>query len=235
MVYGIENLTLKSKQIVIDAGEFELCFNFAEVLKGADDLYINATSFSKDSGAGKNAVRDFLKNISTIATIKAIEKYDSNLTHLGTVRRETFYRKSGRYGGTWMCKLLFLDFARWVNPDFGVLCNKILLQVFEQAGELSSSRAELRKIQIPLNDQIKKHLVDPGLKNDSAYIQFATMIKRMVGAPDERDTYTADQLTAAKRSVEEYRGMIVYGKMTSLKEMNTILIDSPHNLAWRKE
>lgn len=233
-INDISQLNLKTKQIALNASGIELFFNFADILNNKENVYINATPLLKSVKGQGAELKEYFKLKQTKATISALERFYSTRDDSPVLDKGFYYAKAGRYGGTWIHRRLFLNFARWLSPDFEVICDHILEQVFEYAEELKTSSQVLRKLQRPLNDQIKKHIVDVGLKNESAYMQFNRMIKMMVGATDERDTYTVEQLDAAKRIIEEYRGMIVYGKMTSLKAMNQILIDSPYNLAWKK-
>lgn len=229
-IESVSQLTLKSKQISIDAGDFEMCLNFASILN-QEEVYINATKFLKKESGKKVRVEDYLRTNPTKEYITALEDDYFKSGADATIKKGTHFRKAGRYGGTWMCKLLFLDFVRWVEPRFNIICNKILLQMFTQADELSNSRQQLKEIQRPYTDIIKKKLVDTGIKTDSVYTQMAVQIKRFIGAPDERDTYTAEQLKTAKLIMEEYRAMIVHGGKTSLREMNMYIKDTDLNIS----
>lgn len=246
----ISCLTLKTKEIALEVEGANLWIDFAKILKCRDDVYINATPIAKKFNSGvthelkpknrKYNIRDYLKLDQTVRYIEALEHFlnraDSPQLESKTVlaKHDLVYKKTGRYGGTWLHRKLFLNFARWLSPEFEIICDQILEQVIMQADELKESRDILRKLQRPLNDVIKQKLVDTGIKNDKAYMQFAVMIRRMIGNPDDRDHYTKTQLNAARQIIEEYRAMIVYGKETSLKEMNKILQPLPMNLAWKK-
>lgn len=228
---SITQLTLKTKQIQLNAEGVELFFNFADILKDKDNVYINATGLMKSIEGEERQIQEYFRSTHTQKYISALELFLIKGNSLNK-NKGLFYRKAGRYGGTWIHKKLFLNFARWLSPEFEIICDHLLEQVFEYADELRQSRKILRELQIPLNDVIKKYLVDTGIREESAYIQFAVMIKKMVGAPDERDTYTKHQLDTAQKIIEEYRAMIVHGKKTSLKEMNTYLRGTELNLAW---
>lgn len=231
-INDVSQLTLKTKQIQLNAQGVELFFNFADVLRDKNNIYINATGLMKSVKGDSREIKDYFRSKQTKNFIAALDKFliSADLHYL---EKGLYYKKAGRYGGTWLHRKLFLNFARWLSPEFEIICDHILEQVFDYADELRNSRQELRKIQAPLNDIIKKHLVDTGIKNDSAYIQFAVQIKRFVGSPDERDTYTKNQLETAKSICEEYRAMIVHGGKTSLKEMNDYIKDTELNLAWK--
>jgi len=231
-INDISQLNLKTKQIALNASGIELFFNFADILNDKEKLYINATPLLKEVKGPNAELKEYFKLKQTRATIEALERFYSTRDDSPVLDKGFYYAKAGRYGGTWIHRRLFLNFARWLSPDFEVICDHLLEQVFEYAEELKPSRQALRKLQAPLNDQIKISLVDTGIKNDKAYMQFNKMIKLMVGAPDDRDTYSVHQLNTATKIVEEYRAMIKYGKMTSLKAMNDILRESELNLAW---
>lgn len=234
-IESISQLTLKSKQISIDAGDFEMCLNFASILN-QEEVYINATKFLKKESGKKVRVEDYLRTNPTKEYIIALED-DYFKSGVGaTIKKGTHFRKAGRYGGTWMCKLLFLDFVRWVDPRFNIACNKILLQMFTQADELSNSRQQLKEIQRPYTDIIKKHLVDTGIKTDSVYTQMAVQIKRFIGTPDKRDAYTSEQLKTAKSIMEEYKGMIVHGGYESIGKMNDYIATTELNISgWERK
>ncbi len=230
-INDITQLTLKTKQIKLETNGVELLFNFAEILNNKEIVYINATTFMKAVKGENRQIQDYFKTKPTKKYIEALEKYLINDSgHY--LEKGLFYKKAGRYGGTWLHRKLFLNFARWLSPEFEIICDQILEQVFSYADELRSSRYILREMQKPLNDIIKEYLVDTGIKGNIAYTQFATQIKRFVGAPDERDTYTVEQLKTARKIMDEYRAMIVHGGKTSLGEMNKYIKDTDLNLAW---
>jgi len=259
----ISCLTLKTKEIALEIEGTNLWIDFAKILKCKDDVYINATpiaqKFKKDYDKKvkkEERVRNF--NIKNYLNLESTQRYIDELEEIFIVKTDSIcqlsgqielkkqpktilakhgfiYRKTGRYGGTWLHKRLFLNFARWLSPHFEIMCDQILEQVILQADELKEGRDVLRKLQRPLNDAIKLKIVDTGIKTDSVYMQFAVMIKRLIGCPDERDAYTKTQLDAAKLIIEEYRAMIIHGGKTSLKAMNDYLKETPLNLAWKKE
>jgi len=254
----ISCLTLKTKEIKLDIDGVQLWIDLAKVFKKNGDPYINVTQIVKDFKSTislplklktedfnlgvtpklevkkrKYRVQEYLRLESTKRYIVVLEKvliskksYDLKL---GLV-----YKKSGRYGGTWLHRKLFLDFARWLSPEFAVMCDQIMEYLVMHIDELKEGRDVLKKLQRPLNDAIKLKIVDTGIKTDSAYMQFAVMIKRLIGNTDDRDAYTKTQLDAAKLIIEEYRAMIIHGGKTSLKEMNEYMINCSCNLAWRK-
>jgi len=233
-INSVDSLTLKSRHISLSEEGVNLLLNFADVLKDKENVYINATGFMKSVCNDGRQMQEYFRNKQTQRYMDALEKFLIKGSDLN-MDKGLYYKKVGRYGGTWIHRKLFLNFARWVSPEFEMVCDHILEQIFERAEELKRSRQILREMQMPLNDVIKSHIVDKGLKDDSAYTQFAVMIKRMVGAPDERDTYTKHQLETARRIIEEYRAMIVHGGKTSLREMNQYLHGTELNLAWKKD
>lgn len=182
----------------------------------------------------KFVLKDYLRLDSTKRYQEALEKFLIR-ANSPPLKHGLIYRRKGRYGGTWLHKKMFLNFARWLSPEFEIICDQILEQVIMQADELKEGRDVLRKLQRPLNDVIKAKLVDTGIKTDAAYMQFAVMIKRLIGQTDERDAYTKTQFETAKLIIEEYRAMIVHGNKKSLQEMNEYLHATPLNLAWRKK
>lgn len=256
----ISCLTLKTKEIALDIDGANLWVDFAKILKCRDDVYINATPIVQKFKGREARLIEYFRLDPTKRYIEALEKKfltDSERAFLEAKKNEIkgdvsspfilknqpktilakhgfFYKKTGRYGGTWLHKKLFLNFARWLSPKFEIACDQILEQVIMQADELKEGRDVLRKLQRPLNDVIKSYLVDTGIKTDKAYMQFAVMVKRLIGCTDERDAYTKTQLDTARSIIEEYRAMIVHGGRVSLKEMNNYLKDSPLNLAWKK-
>ena len=247
----ISCLTLKTKEIALDVEGSNLWINFAKILKCRDDVYINATQVAKKFKEKRNSnwgatpqlefekrqyhLKDYLRLEPTKRYQKALERFLAR-TNSPQLKHGVIYRRAGRYGGTWLHRKMFLNFARWLSPEFEIACDQIIEQVIMQADELKEGRDVLRKLQRPLNDVIKKYFVDTGLKPEPAvYVQFAVMIKRLIGCPDDRDGYTKVQLETARQIIEEYRAMIIHGKKTSLKKMNEYLHGTPLNLAWKKE
>jgi len=253
----ISCLTLKTKEIAIEVDGANLWFDFARIVKCREDIYINATPIAQTF---KTRIDKYLKSEQTQRYIKELEnifltnpkwgelekeKQDSNYPLNGQIESKKqpktilekygfVYKRSGRYGGTWLHRKLFLNFARWLSPRFEIMCDQIIEQIVVQADGLEEGRNVLKRLQRPLNDAIKLKLVDTGIKTETAYIQFAVMVKRLIGCSDDRDNYTKTQLGAARLIIEEYRAMIIHGGKTSLKEMNEYLKDCSCNLAWKK-
>ena len=123
-----------------------------EVLQRTNDGMFNATSLVKqwNQKNKRKDVSEFLSNKNTLEFIEALIK-DENLT-TGNPVFKTHAINKGKYGGTWMSPLLFIDFAMWLNPSFKVTVLKFvydeLIKQRNEAGDgyksLSASLVKLK-------------------------------------------------------------------------------------------
>lgn len=123
-------------------------FNATELLNQWNDSisFQNEGIKNKKDLLKKKEIGDFFKNKQTQEFLKALEQEenfkDGNSPYLKT---------RGKYGGTWMTPLLFIDFAMWINAKFKVQVLKFvydeLIKTRNEAGdgykELSSQVAKL--------------------------------------------------------------------------------------------
>ncbi len=90
-----------------------------DVHQRTKDGMFNATELAKQwniKNKTKKETFDFLKLDSTKEFIDAINDEENLIpTNIGF---KTHTVVKGKYGGTWMSPLLFIDFAMWLNPTF---------------------------------------------------------------------------------------------------------------------
>ena len=108
--YYVKSVVMKTNMIMIrPMGEFEVHQRTKDSMFNATDL-LNQWN---EKNRTKKEIKKFFDNKSTKEFIETLKKRE-NLN-----RENSAYLKSkGRYGGTWMHPLLFIDFAMWINPSF---------------------------------------------------------------------------------------------------------------------
>jgi len=113
---------MKTNQVLIrPMGNFE-------VSQRTSDGMFNATELLKQwnaSGLGsKKEIGDYFRLNQTEEYLTALESEDDFKDG-----NSPYLKSRGKYGGTWMHPLLFIDFAMWLNPTFKV---KVLKFVYDQ-------------------------------------------------------------------------------------------------------
>ena len=100
-----------------------------DVHQRTKDGMFNATSLVKqwNKNNKRKDVSEFISNRGTIEFIEALIE-DENL-NTGNPDFKTHTVIKGKYGGTWMSPLLFIDFAMWLNPTFKL---KVLKFVYDE-------------------------------------------------------------------------------------------------------
>jgi len=78
-------------------------------------IMVNATEMAKPFN--KNT-KDWLRNSSTKQFIDALLR-ERRLLHSSDLLQVTY----GNNGGTWMHEDLAIEFAKWLDPRFGIWCN----------------------------------------------------------------------------------------------------------------
>lgn len=69
------------------------------------------------------------------------------------------YTVRGNNGGTWLHPYLAVEFARWCNATFGLLCNKVMIRIFkgEAADILGMTPSEKRVAKMRLKLEASEH------------------------------------------------------------------------------
>ena len=123
-----------------------------------NDLHLAA------GGADNKKAAYFFRNDSTKAFINALSNCDNSHSYNDIVEK-----KSGRYGGTWVCSLLVYKYAAWINPDFEVRVFKTFEAVkngdAHKAVAIASNNDRLLKI-IAKRDSILSSKIAAGKKAD---------------------------------------------------------------------
>lgn len=117
-----------------------------DVLQRTSDGMFNATALLKqwnfNSGQQKK-IDHYFSNDSTKEFIKAIIEESKNDTAItASAENQVFTIKKGgdpKNQGTWVCALLFVDFAMWLNPSFKV---KVLQFVYDKLIEMRHSAGD---------------------------------------------------------------------------------------------
>lgn len=112
------------------------------------DAMFNATTLLKQwnslSGQQKT-IAHYLENSATQEFMKALMEEENF-----KCRNSVYLTARGKYGGTWMHPLMFIDFAMWLNPTFKV---KVLKFVSDQ---MLSYRNEVGEAYKQLASAVKK-------------------------------------------------------------------------------
>lgn len=139
------------------------------VSQRTSDGMFNGTELLKqwnDSGLGsKKEISDYFRLNQTEGYLKALlleeDFKDGNSPYL---------KSRGKYGGTWMHPLLFIDFAMWLNPTFKV---KVLKFVYDQLilfrNEAGDNYQELTK---QIAKLVKKDLLPDAIKSVARGINY---------------------------------------------------------------
>jgi len=99
---------------------------------GNSDLMVNANQMA---AVYKKRPPDFLRTKPTKDYIKAL----SQITHISV--NELVFTKQKQ--GTWIHESLAMEFARWLNPEFGIWCN-VKIKELLTAGKAELSEDEKR-------------------------------------------------------------------------------------------
>ena len=105
-----------------------------------NDVMINATEMAKPFG----------KKISEWKRLPSTQEYLNAILDMGFSRIENLIISSkggshnGSRGGTWMYRLVALEFARWLSPEFSVWCNMKIDEIINQ--EYAFRDAEIQKL-----------------------------------------------------------------------------------------
>ncbi|SFN68276.1 KilA-N domain-containing protein [Capnocytophaga haemolytica] len=94
-----------------NSGELENDAENQEVLNRGISPYLKNSS--ENQLFAQKELNDFFYNNTTKDFIKTIMQKE-NLTDV----KEVYRAHKGKYGGTWMHPMLFIDFAMWLNPSF---------------------------------------------------------------------------------------------------------------------
>lgn len=107
----------------------EQAFNGRPVLFRSDG-WVSATHLAEVFAA---RVDNFMRLDATKRYIATLERYLArrlnSLTSEVVSKVDVFQTIEGRRGGTWFHPLLAVEFARWLDPEFSIWCNEIVLEV----------------------------------------------------------------------------------------------------------
>lgn len=171
-----------------------------KVTQRTSDAMFNATvlmnQWNSFSGM-KKEVKDFLKLKGTSEFIEELIKDDEFFKQ----GESPYLKNRGKYGGTWMHPLLFIDFAMWLNPRFKV---KVLKFVYDN----------LIKFRHDAGDDYKSLFTDAVATLDpppKSYGKIGMLLNEMVFGyhiKDMRNTASEDQL-AKLVEVQKYLATLI--------------------------
>lgn len=67
----------------------------------------------------------------------------------------------GRNGGTWLDRNLAIEFARWLSPDFSIVCNDFIIELLTK-GTVSINKKTVPRIATTASDSIEAFLQHSG-------------------------------------------------------------------------
>jgi hypothetical protein len=174
-----------------------------EVIQRTQDSMFNATSLLQQwnsySGQQKKIVH-FFENEATKEFIEAI-KAENAIT--ASADNQVFIKKKGGSdrGSTWMCSLLFIDFAMWINPAFKVkvlkFVNDEMIKYRHEAGD------EYRELGAAIEKIVPGHFVKTAMikiaeaLNWIVFNRHETGIRNKFGDEQkQRELYTLEKKVA---------------------------------------
>lgn len=168
-------------------------------LSGNGDVLVNATQLAKPYGKRPN---DYLNLPSTKQLIKAItRKYGSDESQL--VRTIN----GGTNPGTWMHRLIVIDYCQWLNIDLKLWCTEKI--------------DELMRYGMTATEPTLEAMVD----NPDLIIQLATKLKEE-RAEKERAILANKQLEADKiKIIEETKPCVVFTESVKVSNTNILVRD----------
>jgi len=208
------------KYEVIDINGFDITVDVSLLIK-TEELFFNATEMAKPFGKRPD---DFWKQEQNKEYLEALITLSE-----GNKNREDFVQtKRGKFGGTYFHNDLALQFARWLNPMFGVKLDKWIIAKLKEEQSRKRERLEARTGFLPMTNAIMN------AHDQAQFFHFATeadLINRIVlgmsskkfknrnGVDKVRDACTAAQLQ----------------DLNKLQSMNTTLINLGMDYATRKD
>jgi len=153
---NIESLTLSTQFIEFEAPNGKVIIDIKKLLSGnGDEAYFNATQvaklFAPNDDKAYLLVRNYLKSKKTSEYISVLDEIvsNNNPTQKGTIKikftRRGFTENNSWKNGTWFYKDLAIDFFRFLDTRFAVMCDQFLKQVITQSQILHTYRKRTNK------------------------------------------------------------------------------------------
>jgi hypothetical protein len=174
-----------------------------EVIQRTQDSMFNATKllqqWNEHSGQRKD-ISHFFQNKATKEFIEAI-KAEHGIT--GTADNQIFIKKKGGSdrGSTWICDLLFIDFAMWINPAFKVkvlkFVNDEMIKYRHEAGD------EYRELGAAIEKIVPGHFVKTAMMKIAEALNWIVFNRHETGIRNkfgdeqkQRELYTLEKRVA---------------------------------------
>jgi hypothetical protein len=254
VISDIQEITLSTQFIEFEAPNGKVIIDIKNLLiSNGDEAYFNATQvaklFAKNNKKAYLLVRNYLKSKKTREYISILEEAvnKNNPTQKGTIKirftRRGFTEKDSWKNGTWFYKDLAIDFFRFLDTRFAVMCDQFLKQVITQSYVLYIEREQTKILFKPLTDTIKniwiprqktknkkkwayKLLMD--LANLSALGVSSQKYKKDNNIEVEkgktiRDYMSKDELKKIEEAERQINGFIEFGNIYDYEELKAKL------------
>ena len=141
--------------VVFKFNDIEIPFNLSS---GPDNIMVEVTKMAKAYG---KRINDW-KNLPS--TKKFLTKLLKSDTRFSCIEDLIYSEKGGANGGcTWMHVLVLIEFARWLDEEFAIWCNKMIIEVIRQRYQV-----ELNQKDATINNQ---NLLISQLQQDNQNLQ----------------------------------------------------------------
>ena len=257
VVTEVKDITLSTHFLEFQAPNGEILIDIRKLLLGEnDEAYFNATQiakmFGKDDNQSYLIVRNYLKSNKTKEYLKILDEMVNNdSTQMGNIIlspkqrnikikfiRRGYVKEKAKLNGTWFYKDLALDFFRFLDTRFAIMCDQLLKKIITQSNLLHIERRETKFLFHPLTDTIKNlwlpnqtseqakrwaYQIIMDLSNLKAIKMTSKEYKQTHNITDEtiredgkisiRDYMSKAELEKIKKAEEHINGFILYGSI----------------------
>lgn len=144
---------------------------------GPDNLMINVTTIAKSYG---KRIAEWLRLPSTVSYLREI--LNMGFSHIKNLD-DLVITVRGRYnGGTWMHQLALIEFSRWLDPEFAIWCNMMIISVIKEKylNEINKRDNEINNLSNILNSQQPKvNYYDQVLQNPEPLYSTRQLVKQL--------------------------------------------------------
>jgi hypothetical protein len=257
LLQKIKDITLSTHFLEFQAPNGDVIIDIKGLLiADKDEAYFNATqiakSFADTDRKATILLQSYLKSNKTKEYLKILdEMLNNDVTQMGNIIlspkkqniklkiiRRGYTKEKAKLNGTWFYKDLALDFFRFLDTRFAIMCDQLLKKIITQSHLLHIEREQTKVLFHPLTDTIK----DLWILNQTAeqQIRWAYQIimylanlkaigmgskeyKKTHNISDEqikadkkisiRDYMSKNELDKIKKAEEDINGLIKYGKI----------------------
>ena len=153
-----------------------------EVKQDANTMLYNANDMLQAYNKANNTKKDIYEYLRNKSTVEYLELLNTGKS----TELEILVTKRGKYGGTWMCQELLVDFMMWLSPEFKHKAIQFILEGASLAGKRHTIKEGYKRLTSAINE-----------KDRTNYREWAIMINVLVtGSPasGQRARMTEEQM-----------------------------------------